>query len=131
MAGHLWSFRAWIISGSAAITLGFGLRADVAQLVEHLHGKEGVSGSSPDVGLPQKPHNRELLHAPGKLGAFFLAVLGALSLCDGAAGLDQDGPLADFAGMRRSAATGCTNWRNVLPTKAGVDMPPASLYAWA
>jgi hypothetical protein len=26
-------------------------RADVAQLVEHLHGKEGVSGSSPDVGF--------------------------------------------------------------------------------
>jgi hypothetical protein len=41
-----------------------------------LHGKEGVSGSSPDVGLPQKPHNRELLHAPGKLGAFFLRFLG-------------------------------------------------------
>src|SRR5580704_5666496 len=26
-------------------------RADVAQLVEHLHGKQEVSGSSPDVGL--------------------------------------------------------------------------------
>ena len=26
------------------------LRADVAQLVEHLHGKEGVRGSSPRVG---------------------------------------------------------------------------------
>jgi hypothetical protein len=29
--------------------------ADVAQLVEHLHGKEGVSGSSPDVGLRMEP----------------------------------------------------------------------------
>jgi hypothetical protein len=37
----------------ASVTaLGFGLRADVAQLVEHLHGKEGVRGSSPLVGLP-------------------------------------------------------------------------------
>jgi hypothetical protein len=32
-------------------TLGFSGRADVAQLVEHLHGKEGVPGSSPGVGL--------------------------------------------------------------------------------
>ena len=29
--------------------------ADVAQLVEHLHGKEGVRGSSPRVGSPRKP----------------------------------------------------------------------------
>jgi hypothetical protein len=29
-------------------------RALLAQLVEHLHGKEGVSGSSPEEGL-QKP----------------------------------------------------------------------------
>src|ERR1700683_1356454 len=29
--------------------------ADVAQLVEHLHGKEGVRGSSPRVGLPPAP----------------------------------------------------------------------------
>jgi hypothetical protein len=32
-------------------TLGFSGCADVAQLVEHLHGKEGVPGSSPGVGL--------------------------------------------------------------------------------
>src|SRR4030081_1139506 len=36
--------RAPITSGSAAISLGFGLRADVAQLVEHLHGKEVPPG---------------------------------------------------------------------------------------
>jgi hypothetical protein len=39
------------MSRSAATTVGLGLRADVAQLVEHLHGKEGVRGSSPLVGL--------------------------------------------------------------------------------
>ena len=34
------------------------LSALLAQLVEHLHGKEGVSGSSPEEGLkyPQMPH---------------------------------------------------------------------------
>src|SRR4051812_20804997 len=43
-----------------------GKHADVAQLVEHLHGKEGVRGSSPLVGLalespPSPPHRA----APG------------------------------------------------------------------
>ena len=36
-----------------ATALGSAVRADVAQLVEHLHGKEGVRGSSPRVGLPR------------------------------------------------------------------------------
>ena len=47
-------------SRSAATALGFELRADVAQLVEHLHGKEGVRGSSPRVGFAQ---NR--IYVPG------------------------------------------------------------------
>jgi hypothetical protein len=31
-----------------------GRLALLAQLVEHLHGKEGVDGSSPSEGFPQK-----------------------------------------------------------------------------
>jgi hypothetical protein len=59
--------------------------ADVAQLVEHLHGKEGVRGSSPRVGLPQKPHKQAPLASLGKLGGVFFGFLGAL-LCDGSRG---------------------------------------------
>jgi hypothetical protein len=38
-------------TGADPGTLGFVARADVAQMVEHLHGKEGVRGSSPRVGF--------------------------------------------------------------------------------
>jgi hypothetical protein len=48
---ELMAFRALSISRPPAITVGFAVRADVAQLVEHLHGKEGVRGSSPRVGF--------------------------------------------------------------------------------
>jgi hypothetical protein len=58
-----------------AITLGFGLRADVAQLVEHLHGKEGVRGSSPRVGLP-KNRITKLFFEGLKIGAIFSGLLG-------------------------------------------------------
>ena len=42
-------------AGSDPGTLGFVARADVAQMVEHLHGKEGVRGSSPRVGFAAIP----------------------------------------------------------------------------
>src|SRR5262245_10879882 len=35
----------------------------LAQLVEHLHGKEGVSGSSPEEGLKTSPANRRRMRA--------------------------------------------------------------------
>src|SRR5262245_21647851 len=44
--------------------------AQLAQLVEHFHGKEGVSGSSPELGLLRKPRNREVFlaaHRPRSL----------------------------------------------------------------
>ncbi len=44
----------------SGITVGFAVRADVAQLVEHLHGKEGVRGSSPRVGLTSIPLDQAL-----------------------------------------------------------------------
>lgn len=51
-ARHFWSFGgAPMTSRSAAITLGFGLRADVAQLAERRHGKAEVPGSIPGVGF--------------------------------------------------------------------------------
>ena len=34
------------------------LNALLAQLVEHLHGKEGVDGSSPSEGFEKMPANR-------------------------------------------------------------------------
>jgi hypothetical protein len=43
-----------------------------------INGKEGVRGSSPRVGLPQKPYSQALLHALSKTGAFFAAFRGAL-----------------------------------------------------
>jgi hypothetical protein len=54
--------------------------ADVAQLVEHLHGKEGVRGSSPLVGFVRSP-----------------AALRDLDLSDG----DCDGALGDEPGQER------------------------------
>jgi hypothetical protein len=33
----------------------------LAQLVEHLHGKEGVDGSSPSEGLNKRPGNRPFM----------------------------------------------------------------------
>ena len=35
----------------------------LAQLVEHLHGKEGVDGSSPSEGFPESPASAGLLHS--------------------------------------------------------------------
>ena len=40
-------------------------RADVAQLVEHLHGKEGVRGSSPLVGLAKNRIGKRFSCCPG------------------------------------------------------------------
>src|SRR6266545_1300230 len=37
------------------------LSALLAQLVEHLHGKEGVDGSSPSEGLKKSPANRHVV----------------------------------------------------------------------
>ncbi len=40
-------------------------RADVAQLVEHVHGKDGVAGSSPAIGsrIKSKPFLLDLARA--------------------------------------------------------------------
>jgi hypothetical protein len=50
-AGTLVVFAGQIVLRRTPGTARIRGRADVAQLVEHLHGKEGVRGSSPRVGL--------------------------------------------------------------------------------
>jgi hypothetical protein len=57
-SGH---FRAADHIAIADDELIFVDRADVAQLVEHRHGKAGVKGSSPFVGLAPKPHGQAAL----------------------------------------------------------------------
>jgi hypothetical protein len=54
---------------SATGTLGFSGRADVAQLVEHLRGKEGVPGSSPGVGLASESRFSKRFQAVVKVPA--------------------------------------------------------------
>ena len=44
-----------------------GFEADLAQQVEHIHGKDGVSGSSPEVG---SSNGKGLRHYSGTLGFF-------------------------------------------------------------
>ena len=52
----LWLPRAALVKPERP--LPWAPSALLAQLVEHLHGKEGVSGSSPEEGLPKGPANR-------------------------------------------------------------------------
>ena len=61
---------------SAPGTLGLIVRADVAQLVEHLHGKEGVRGSSPRVGLAQNPLQQTISDRPMSSGGVLGELLG-------------------------------------------------------
>jgi hypothetical protein len=73
-----------MISRSAATTLGFGLRADVAQLVEHLHGKEVLRVPTLSMDIQQYQDSLRL-HlgtcraagaAQGRFGAFGAEGLG-------------------------------------------------------
>ncbi len=58
----IWSAEHIAIGGDHA---RIRARADVAQLVEHLHGKEGVRGSSPRVGLPKNRAGKRFSCCPG------------------------------------------------------------------